>query len=48
LVIGLLVLAAVAVGQQVFDLGREQFQSAPTTTLAWHQQEFTVTDGDTV
>lgn len=48
LAIGFLVVAAVAVGQQVFDLGREQFQLAPATMRASQQQEFTVTDGDTV
>lgn len=48
LAIGFLVVAAMAVGQQVFDLGREQFQSAPTTMRASQSQEFTVTDGDTV
>lgn len=48
LVIGFLVVAAVAIGQQVFEFGRGQFQSAPTTMLASQSQEFTVTDGDTV
>ncbi|MGO8005046.1 thermonuclease family protein [Rhizobium ruizarguesonis] len=48
LAIGFLIVAAVAVGQQVFDLGREHFQSAPTAMQASQQQEFTVTDGDTV
>ncbi|TBE80560.1 thermonuclease family protein [Rhizobium ruizarguesonis] len=48
LAIGLVVVAAVAVGQQVFDLGREHFQSAPTNVGASQQQEFAVTDGDTI
>jgi endonuclease YncB( thermonuclease family) len=46
--IGFLVVAAVAVGQQAFEFGRGQFQSAPVTVLASQTQEFTVTDGDTV
>ncbi|PDT32274.1 nuclease [Rhizobium sp. L9] len=48
LAIGFVVVAAVTVGLQVFDLGREQFQSSPTTMRVSQQQEFTVTDGDTV
>ncbi|MBA8835183.1 thermonuclease family protein [Rhizobium leguminosarum] len=48
LAIGFLVVAAVAVGQQAFDLGRVQFQSSPVTLRATQTQEFTVTDGDTV
>lgn len=48
LAIGFLVVVAVAVGQQAFEFGRRQFQSAPTTMLASQSQEFTVTDGDTV
>ncbi|TBB60701.1 thermonuclease family protein [Rhizobium ruizarguesonis] len=46
--IGFLVVAAVVVGQQAFDLGRAQFQLTPATMLASRTQEFTVTDGDTV
>ncbi|MDI5924555.1 thermonuclease family protein [Rhizobium leguminosarum] len=48
LAIGFLVVAAVAVGQQAFEFGRTQFQSAPATLRASQTQEFTVTDGDTV
>ncbi|MGR9247035.1 thermonuclease family protein [Rhizobium leguminosarum] len=48
LVIGFLVVAAVAVGHQAFEFGRGQFQSAPTIMLASQSQEFRVTDGDTV
>ncbi|EJC75736.1 micrococcal nuclease-like nuclease [Rhizobium leguminosarum bv. trifolii WSM2012] len=48
LAIGFLIVAAVAVGQQAFEFGRGQFESAPTTTRASQSQEFTVTDGDTV
>ncbi|WP_334543906.1 thermonuclease family protein [Rhizobium leguminosarum] len=46
LAVGFLVVAAVAVGQQAFEFGRGQFQSAPVTMLA--SKDFTVTDGDTV
>jgi endonuclease YncB( thermonuclease family) len=46
--IGFSVVASVAVGQQAFDLGRAQFQSAPASVGASLGQEFTVTDGDTV
>lgn len=48
LAIGFLVVASLAVGQQAFDLGRAQFQSAPVAVSASQSQEFTVTDGDTV
>lgn len=48
LAIGFLVVVAVAIGQQAFDLGREQFQSTPTSTGALQTQDFSVTDGDTV
>ncbi|RUM17290.1 thermonuclease family protein [Rhizobium vallis] len=48
LAIGFLIVAAVALGQQVFNLGRGQFQSTPTSTRALQTQEFSVTDGDTV
>ncbi|TBE02306.1 thermonuclease family protein [Rhizobium ruizarguesonis] len=48
LVIGFLIVAAVAVGQQEFDLGRAQFQPSPAALRVSQSQEFTVTDGDTV
>ncbi|NKJ72836.1 thermonuclease family protein [Rhizobium leguminosarum bv. viciae] len=48
LAIGFLVVAAVAVSQQAFDLERAQFQSTSVTLRASQTQEFTVTDGDTV
>jgi len=48
LVLGFLIVAAVAIAQQIFEFGSGQFQSAPATTLASQTQEFTVTDGDTV
>ncbi|ANL42373.1 thermonuclease family protein [Rhizobium phaseoli] len=48
LVIGFLFIAAVAIAQQVFEFGQGQFQSAPATARTSLNQEFTVTDGDTV
>jgi hypothetical protein len=48
LVIGFLVVATVAVGQQAFEFGRAKFQSAQATVRGSQAQEFTVTDGDTV
>ncbi|TBB57041.1 thermonuclease family protein [Rhizobium ruizarguesonis] len=48
LTIGFLVVAAVAVGQQAFQLGRGQLQSSPATMRTSQTQEFSVTDGDTV
>ncbi|WP_018447859.1 thermonuclease family protein [Rhizobium gallicum] len=48
LTIGFLLVAAVAVGQQAFQLGRGQFQSSPAAMRTSQTQEFSVTDGDTV
>lgn len=48
LAIGFLVVVTIAICQQAFDLGREQFQSAPAASRGSQSQEFTVTDGDTV
>lgn len=48
LAVGFFVVAVLAAGQQVFEFGRGQFQSGPTTMLASQSQEFTVMDGDTV
>ena len=48
LVIGFLIVAVVAIAQQMFEFGSGQFQQAPATMLASQKQELTVTDGDPV
>ncbi|MDK4724983.1 thermonuclease family protein [Rhizobium phaseoli] len=48
LAIGFLIIAVVAIAQQLFELGQGEFQSAPATARTSLAQEFTVTDGDTV
>ncbi|MBX5157635.1 thermonuclease family protein [Rhizobium sp. NZLR8] len=48
LAIGFLIVAAVAIAQQVFEFGRGQLPSTPATATVSLAQQFTVTDGDTV
>ncbi|MBX5205976.1 thermonuclease family protein [Rhizobium sp. NZLR1] len=48
LAIGFLIVAAVAVAQQVFEFGRGQLPSTPATATVSLAQQFAVTDGDTV